>query len=379
MSLEVAQTEAALALPGEAWRVVRKAVVQSGQRHPVQLKKPWHRRPVLAMVVFFALVLGLQYVLFQCIQRDVVPIRDPIYSEKTGLLKKHRSYFTSDANRARCLVLGSSRTQLVFDGSSLTSPEIEFFNYGCAGCGPIANALYMHRLYQTGLRCDLVMIELHAGMLAELPEPFEARWLQPHRLSESEVQRLRGYGWAIPTPEQHKPFAWLKTLHTYRYNLLDSFAPALLPCPFGMGLLLRSDNRGHVPGIVVPAQDELKYLAQARVEYNDAFQASSIGGAALHAIYDMIHTVKQHGGKPLLIVMPESDEFRNWYHPQLQQVVSEQFCALAEHHQVPLIDASTWLSREDFADGHHAVPLGTAKFTQRFQQELPNLARQLQP
>jgi hypothetical protein len=37
---------------------------------------------------------------------------------------------------------------------------------------------------------------------------------------------------------------------------------------------------------------------------------------------------------------------------------------------VPLLDGRTWLTEDDFWDGHHLLPRGAAAFTARFEREL---------
>lgn len=268
-------------------------------------------------------------------------------------------------SRKTLLAVGSSRTQLCLDAERLSDDRTSVFNFGCAGCGPVANALYLRRLFADGVSVDAALIELHPAMLADMNPPFESRWLHDYRLRRHEVDTLRGFGWPIDTPPQFRPAGPLQTAYTFRYAALNAAAPSLLPCPFGLGLLDRTDSRGHVPGIEITPEKRAEYLAQAYAEYFTAFADYRPGGPAVPAVRDMLTQLKARGVRTSLVLSPESSEFHSWYGLGKQEVIAAFAAELAREFDVPLIDAREWLPDAEFADGHHATPAGARTFTDR--------------
>ena len=181
------------------------------------------RALVLGILLFCAVQAGLT----RSIESDALPVRDPIFTEKIELLRKHPEFWSDSTARPRLLALGSSRTQLLIDAERL-DPEFRAFNFGCSSCGPIAQWLYLRRLIDAGVRADVLLIEIHPALLAELPEPFEMRWLQPHRLRSGESADLCELGCstdAVLTAGCH----WFQSSSHYRRALLNEYAPGWLP------------------------------------------------------------------------------------------------------------------------------------------------------
>jgi hypothetical protein len=363
-----------------AWRIARADVVTDAP--PRSARTNHGRRARTAVLAGVLLFVVAQVASHRVIDSEAVPLRDPIYAEKIGLLKRHPEFFSPTAARARLLAVGSSRTQLCLDAERLSDDRTSAFNFGCAGCGPVANALYQRRLLDDGVTFDAALIELHPAMLADplsvaevcapgpAPQrpatvPFEARWLHDYRLRRHEVDTLRGFGWPIDTPSQFRPAGPLQTAHTFRYAVLNAYAPSLLPCPFGLGLLDRTDARGHVPGIEITPEKRAEYLAQAYAEYFAAFADYRPGGPAVAAVRDMLTQLQARGIRATLLLTPESSEFRSWYGPGKRAVISAFAVELAHEFGAPLIDAREWLPDAEFADGHHVTPDGTRTFTDR--------------
>jgi hypothetical protein len=353
--------------PATSHRLARVDVVQSTAAQPAQSHLA-RRRGQAAVLTGLGLFVLVQVVLHQLIQTGTLKIQDPIYQEKLGLLQAQADYWKPDASgKVRVLAIGSSRTQLFLNTSQLNSATHCYFNFGCAGCGPVTDALYLRRLLQAGLQCDEVIIELHPAMLVQQNPPFEHRWLHTYRLNSEETSTLKKYGWNLETPIQYCWHGPLQTSYTYRYALLNAFAPRLLPCPFGLGLLSRTDAHGHVPGIEIQAKDRPKFLAAAYIEYLSSFENYQPGGPAVEAIRDMLTQLQQRGIGVRLLLTPESSEFRNWYGEGKQHVISQFAIELSQEFHVPLIDAREWLPDEQFTDGHHATPSGAKAFTEKLQ------------
>jgi hypothetical protein len=323
-------------------------------------------RGMVAIIIMMVVFLGIQLAVHTGVQSDHGKLRDPIYHEKLWLLKKWTPFFEPTSAKLRVLFLGSSRTQLLIDASSLNEDQRLTFNFGCAGCGPIAHNLYYHRLLADGLQADTVVIELHPAMLVNMHgnAPFEQKWLHTHRLNRQEVDHLHSLGWPIGTPPQFEPGAQFNAVSTYRMNLLDAYAPVLLPSPFGLGMLRVTDAHGHVTGMTIPEEDRWKFIAQSRVDYAEALEATTCGGPAWEAICELIRSA-QLRSRVVLMVAPEGTVFRNWYAPGYLDHFRKKVNQLVADTGVSLIDGHLWLNDDQFSDGHHANPAGAAAFTTR--------------
>nr|MCU0706443.1 hypothetical protein [Fimbriiglobus sp.] len=149
--------------------------------------------------------------------------------------------------------------------------------------------------------------------------------------------------------------------------------PKLLPSPFGFAT--RSDARGSVPGIEVPPAERPRLLARERQQYAPAFADYRPGGPAVLAVRDMLTRLQAHGIQPMLLLSPESSEFRGWYGESGDTAMSRLAEGLAGEFGVPLIQARGWIPDDQFADGHHATPAGATTFTDRLAAVLREMGR----
>lgn len=321
--------------------------------------------PFVALLAGVVAFIAVQFGIHSAVQSDATPLGDPIYAEKLATLRHHPEFFADTCDRERVLALGSSRTQLGLDAERLTTDRREVFNFAAAGCGPVTGALYLRRLLAAGLRCETALVELHPAMLADHTPPFEAPWLHAYRLRPGEAEVLRGFGWAVGTPPQFQPGGQLRAASVYRFSLLNAAHPKLLPSPFGLNLADRMDARGHVPGVDVPPADRPKFVAAARATYAPAFVGYRPGGPAVAAVEDVLTQLQTHGIRPVLVLSPESPEFRSWYGDGGDTAVSRMARGLADEFGVRLVDARDWIPDSHLADGHHATPAGARAFTDR--------------
>lgn len=351
-----------------AARVVSVVVVVAS---PPATRSRSRRRARVVVLAAVATFLALQFGLSRAIEADALPVRDPIYSEKFDLLRTHGEFFAASPPRPRLLAVGSSRTLLALDADALgTKLNAAVFNFGCHGCGPITTALSVRRLFAAGVRAETVLIELHPAMLANHDPPYEHRWLHEYRLKSDEVGVLRGYGWRLPTPVQHRPAGWLETTHTYRVAALDRYAPELLACPFGMTLAGRTDRFGFVRGADIPPADRRPALLRECGLYLPAFAHYRPGGAAVAAVRDTIDCCQSHGATPILLLSAESSAFRSWYGTAGNARLREWVDHFARETGTRLIDAREWVADADCVDGHHLTASGAEAFTARLAEEL---------
>lgn len=332
------------------------------------------RRAVLGgILLFFATQAGLNL----AIRNDWIPIRDPIYFEKFEVFQKRTTFFAPRPPSAppRVMALGSSRTQLAFnprvvegichrDGS-----PVDAFNFGCPAAGPMTCALYLRRMLEAGAKPDYVLVEIHPGFLTPLDPPYESRWLHGYRINPEELEMLHGFGWNAPTPSHHGWKGWMASSRAFRYALLNRYAPAMLPCPYGLTIGAKVAPDGYVRGMEVKATDKPRALERTHAEYAPTFPDYRTGGPGVEALRDILTRCRDNGIRAAVVLMPESSEYRSWYGPDGLQRVSELAATLSREFGVPAVDAREWVPDNGFADGHHLTARGAWIYTQRLTTE----------
>jgi len=318
----------------------------------------------MAAIVFLA----AQSALSLAVRNDWLPIRDPVYAEKVATYRA----WSNDHAAVRVVALGSSRTHLGFDAgryAAALGPDVDAFNFGCPAAGPMTSALYFRRMLADGPTPDVLIVELHPGFLTPMDPPFEARWLQPYRLTQEEVERLRSFGWAVDNPPHHGWTGWMSAGHAFRFAVLNRYAPVMLPTPFGMTVGTSADRFGYAPGIELPPAERPRALERSWEQYRTVFDGYRIGGPGPAALRDILRHAASRGIRAALLIPPESSTFRAWYGATGNAAIAAFARDLSEEFAVPVYDARDWVPDGEFADGHHLTPAGGVLFTDRLARE----------
>jgi hypothetical protein len=91
---------------------------------------------------------------------------------------------------------------------------------------------------------------------------------------------------------------------------------------------------------------------------------------------DLVERCRREQIPLVLVLMPESSDFRTWYSPEGLAEARRLLAELRDGCGVPVIDASAWVPDDGFKDGHHLMEKGAEVFTTRLREELrPFLAR----
>lgn len=69
-------------------------------------------------------------------------------------------------------------------------------------------------------------------------------------------------------------------------------------------------------------------------------------------------------------LMPEGDSFREWMGPSGRKKLASYLDSLSNDLNVPVFDSSQWLQDDAFTDGHHLLPSGARRFSERFGREV---------
>ena len=196
-----------------------------------------HRaRRAIAFAAFAFLIVQLAFA--TVVQREWLPLRDPLFHEKFERLQKHTAFWHDDKTALRILAIGSSRLHLSFDAKRLSEtlstafghPAIAY-NFGTSGAGPLTNSLYLKRLIDAGVRADCIVLELHPALVGTGDSEFllERRWLHGYRLRLGECEQLAGYGFTPEYPPSFGAKAYLTATHAYRMPALNRYATVWLP------------------------------------------------------------------------------------------------------------------------------------------------------
>jgi hypothetical protein len=170
----------------------------------------------------------------------------------------------------------------------------------------------------------------------------------------------------------------------HRQVLLESFAPALaLPRPRYQQVFLHplgGDNFWYHPETLPPEEVRRRTL-MILAEDRERLQKYSIAPAADRATHELLQLCHREGIGTVVVMMPESSEYRAMYSAAAKRTISQYVANLERTYRVPVIDARTWLGDDAFSDCNHVFrPAGIA-FTRRLTAEVigPMVAGRLQP
>lgn len=290
--------------------------------------------------------------------------RDPEYGHR---LKQLQGLRAAHPGRPLVVAVGSSRTQMGLRPAAMGFPDEPgsplVYNFGQAGAGPLRHHLTLLRLLDAGVKPDYLLVELFPAALAA-DGPAEVQ-LADHlpRLGSADLDHLAPYcddpaalrrAWAA-----NRVTPW----YTYRRSLLSHGWPRLLPPgqqldyqwamldPFGFTAYPRETT---------PA-DRAAALARTQEEYAGRLADFRIGAASDRLVRDLVARCRAEGIPVALYLMPESPEFRTWYAADARAAVAAYLPTLG----VPVFDAAGGFAEDEFADGHHLLPAGAARFSRR--------------
>jgi hypothetical protein len=133
--------------------------------------------------------------------------------------------------------------------------------------------------------------------------------------------------------------------------------------PHALGNLALGDERGFLRSREVSPAERPKLLELAHQQYAEFLPHYQPGGCGVAALHDLLETCRTECIRALLLLTPESTEFRRWYSEPGQSRIIPVLTGLADEFQVPLIDARGWLANELTMDGHHLTGSGADVFT----------------
>jgi Protein of unknown function (DUF1574) len=341
-----------------------------------QCSSPLARRARASILWAGSTFLLLYLLSAYCVEKGPTKARDPEFAAKFERLE---SRLHEHPEEPLILMLGSSRTLLMLDAGSMhvnwDAKTAQVFNFGMKGSGPLLELLTLERLLKSGVRPDLLLLEVFPALYNRpVDRSLEEIWFQEGRLRHAEVTELRPYHsnrrriWRRWLRFRLQPWGGIeRTLEDY----LDPLGPdhpdhhgdydQTVIDPFGW--------EPHFRAGISDAQRE-HYREVARTQYHPAmgpYEPASNAFAALDAILD---TCKQIDLPVVMVLMPEGPYFRSFYPPEMQEQFEKRFARISKDRSVLLVNARDWLTEQELYDSHHALPAGAARFSHRLQEEI---------
>jgi hypothetical protein len=295
--------------------------------------------------------------------------RDPEYGHR---LRQLRALDTS--TRPLVVAVGSSRTQMGLSPAAMHfadepgSPLV--FNFGQSAAGPLRQLLTLQRLLDAGVKPRFVLVELFPlALAADGPAELQLRGLGA-RLGAADLRRLAPYCDDPGALRREWASARAASPSSLRLNLLSHWSPGLLPWPKRLDFQwTQVDSRGWLAYPVADVPDETRAagVERARGEYIERLKHFSVGAMSRRALRDLVARCEADGVRVAFYLMPEGPAFRSWYPAETRAAVERLIAEM--RHLAPVFDATDGFAELDFADSHHLLPRGAARFSRKLADE----------
>ncbi len=337
---------------------------------------------VLWGLLSFALVQASFYAAMECWPT----LRDPEYGSKLCQLQNRIA--ENPVSRPLIVVMGSSRisfglrlasltdhktiakdamTDIVQKDNGIAKPLT--FNFGIAGLTPSEQLMCLQRLLSDGIHPDLLLVEFTPVLMMT-----DQWWIEHIDINRLRLQDVR----LLASKVNDKPGfcrqwcrAQLVPCYYHRYLLMNYFLPSWLHSSNRTDTLWEGiDAYGWVPAFYFREKGDPKAWHR-EIEhcrpYIEKFAISEIVDSAFQAVAALCREKKI---RLALMLTPEGSGIRSLYPASAMKTRNEYLRRFAEQNQCGIIDATAWLSDEDFVEGCHETHTGATVFAKRFEQEV---------
>jgi hypothetical protein len=322
-------------------------------------------------LLFFA---SIQLILAVLMEHHFLVLRDPEYAVRLQHLKDR---LMEGPRKPRVVALGSSRIALGFRPDRIEiwpgcqEPPL-VFNFGALGSGPVRQLCYLRRLLDDSIHPDWLIVEVLPTHLHQWPQWREENFLDPSQLSWRDLTIWRRFHSDPKDLYCRWAAGRLTSCFTCRFSVMHEFATAWLPRHVGgVHWQTATDRLGWTP-CTVPADAAMRSRIQEsiRKQYAPAFHDFEISDLPNRAMHETLDLCRRERIAVLLLLMPESSEFRNWYSDVARTRIDTYVADLSQEYGLPVIDARTWISDIGFLDGHHLLHDFATLFTERLGREV---------
>jgi hypothetical protein len=324
------------------------------------------RAAVAWLVVAF---LGLQFALNLYLEVRHPEVYDPEYRDRLVVLRER---IRDLPDQPLALVVGSSRVMTEFRPEDL--PPISTadghwlvpFNLSHSGSGPLQNLMLVRRVLRDGFSPRWVIVEMMPPFFGETAQVRVARQTQaadlPVLASHVSPSKLYGY------------YLWerARAMYTHRFALLRHYGNEARLCggAWDAHPLQPLGGPGVIPHSDAGPEELRRLTAAVRGQYFDKLQHLHVHPGSDRALRELIELCRQRQIGVVLLLTPESSEFRGWYSPAALRLVDDYCQKLSREYAAPLVDAREWLPDSAFTDGHHVTDRGAREFTLRLGREV---------
>jgi hypothetical protein len=297
---------------------------------------------------------------------------DPEYDAR---LSRLRARLAEQPDRPLLLMLGSSRTVMCFRPEILSLLRTDSgqpvlpFNFSHYGGNQAIQLMKLHRLLRQGIRPRWVVLELMLPMLSE-----DSPAVAMNGASALDLPVARRY---MPNDRLFGVFLRNRSLPLYlrRSHLLHAFAPGWVEPGNRLERdQIKLDPLGGDTGWMVPREvtpeSVRRFTDCTRARYFAELQRFHIKDRPQRAVRDLLRLCRREGIGVVLLLTPESSEYRGWYPPSADAEIGQYCAGLRRDFGVPVVDARDWLADGDFLDGHHTLQRGADAFTRRLEREV---------
>ena len=300
--------------------------------------------------------------------------RDPVFDLKSRAMTEH---FEQPGDPLRIIVLGSSRTAAAVDpavlettlSSQLGRPVVAF-NMAMQGDGPISQLIHLRRILSSGVKPNVVVVELLPSTFIFAGRPYDFSVLRPERLRYDEIDEAVKYGY--PEAETRKEWreATFNPWWGARFQLLARIKRLWLPT----GVVTYQKDAGKLggwnPWTAYPPHLYRQRVNEVKRAYEPQLQVINFAGPHVAAIEDLLRECKAAGVHVAMVIPPEGSEFRSWYPERVNVELKALIDRLRMTHGVLIADARQWLPDQAFADTHHVVRQWAKPYTERLVREV---------
>jgi hypothetical protein len=308
----------------------------------------------------------------------------PDLSASVHRVKWHqlRKGMAKASDRPLVLALGSSRMDAAFQAGSLDGApladggRLAAYNFGIPAAGPLHEYQYLRDMLDEGIRPSLLVVEVLPPLFSAPHSHLvsEEDWGVPDWMSLHQFRRMRPYFMRPDRKLGDWVAARLAPTFAYRRSLQGVMELRMLPPEERRPVPYTHDRWGcRCPDNLTPKQ-QATCVRMAR-DYIPSLNHFRMGDGPRRALRDLLGCCRRKNIKVVLVLMPESTEFRSWYRPECLTAMTDMLTRMQTDWDVPLIDAREWLADDDFTDGHHPAESGARLFTARLLSELPRVVR----
>ena len=341
----------------------------------IRNKEKFRRRRVAGILWFAGFVAALYAYWLVMADFVVRNFWDPPYEMKLERLEAQQAKYPG---HPLWLLMGSSRVMVgvrpdVLAGRLGEKDAPLVFNFGMGGVGLARQFIYFKRLLHDGIKPRRVGIEVFEADIAhEIFAASDGPFLAT-RARENEIGDYLRYSTTPPD------FAEIRSRSRwdpiFRYGMImpnQTLSWRILPLP-GIRRLEKVpyDKWGWVMIESTTQEDEYgKIFAINKARYEGDFAHFAVAPKSDLVLRDYLALCRDQGIEAFFLKMPEADDFRAMHTAEGDAALAAYLAKLQEEFGDPLVDASTWIERSGFSDGHHLNGVGAAQFTNRLGAEL---------